>query len=76
MIFFFFLKITRRFECLHYTTFYKDRIFRTIHLSVEEFMANPNLYKEVKRKETKQNKQQFIISPKQYPAVLKREKTP
>jgi hypothetical protein len=43
---------------------------------VEEFMANPNLYKEVKRKETKQNKQQFIISPKQYPAVLKREKTP
>jgi hypothetical protein len=37
-----------------------------------------NLWQQVsKRKETKPpNKQQFIISPKQYPAVLKREKTP
>jgi len=42
----------------------KNRIFRTIYLFVEEFRANPNLYIKVKRKETKENKQQFIISPK------------
>jgi hypothetical protein len=67
----FFFKFTRSFECLIKLLCTKIE-FLGLYIPLWK-----NLWQQViKRKETKPNKQQFIISPKQHPVVLKSERIP